>query len=553
MTRYDGNDLLQWIAHATRLFEGSVQVINELNVFPVPDGDTGTNMLLTLREVMNEADSAPSASAGETASAMARGALSGARGNSGIILSQFFKGMALGLEGKGDFGMDELAPMLENAREHAYRAIGEPVEGTLLTVMTSVAESARDSAEAGDTVEKAFDSICTAARDAVARTPSLLPVLREAGVVDAGGHGLSVILEGVRRHLNGQHDDLAEIAPPVPTGTPIDAPATAGVVSQEFLKATDEELYGYCTQFLIRGQGLDDAQIRARMNTLALSTVVVGDESMVKVHVHVQDPGPVVSYAASLGTLSQVKMENMDDQHREYASERRRASGPSVVADSDSLVGVVAVAWGAGIESVFSDLGAAKILVAGDTMNPSVQDIVEAVDGVSADNVIFLPNNRNIIPAARQAAELSDKVLSVVPSATIPEGIAAMLAFIPEKAVDDNISEMEQALPTVRTGEVCRAVRPVRLNGVAVEEGQIIGLMGRELKVAGDAPNDVLVSLLRASGLSDGDLVTLYWGEPSTKDDAESARRLTEAEFPGVEVEVVPGGQPHYHYIVCIE
>ena len=549
MTRYDGNDLLQWIAHATRLFEGSVRIINELNVFPVPDGDTGTNMFLTLREVMKEADSTRSESAGETASAMARGALAGARGNSGIILSQFFKGMALGLDGKGDFGMAELASMLESARELAYRAIGQPVEGTLLTVMTSVAESARECAEVGDTVEKAFDSICMAARDAVARTPSLLPVLHEAGVVDAGGHGLSVILEGVRRHLSGQHEDLAEIEPPAPVGVLV----SAGTVSDEFLEATDEELYGYCTQFLIRGQGLDDAQIRKRMSALALSTVVVGDESMVKVHVHAQDPGPIVSYAASLGTLSQVKMENMDDQHREYASERRRASEPQAVADSESSVEVVAVAWGAGIESLFADLGAAKILVAGDTMNPSVRDIVEAVDGVPADSVIFLPNNRNIIPAARQAAEMCDKDLRVVPSATIPEGVAAMLAFNPEKAADDNTSEMERALPTVRTGEICRAVRPVTLNGVTVKEGQIIGLMGRELKVAGDAPNDVLVSLLRDAGVSDGDLVTLYWGEPSTQDDAESARRLTEAGFPGVEVEIVPGGQPHYHYIVCIE
>ena len=550
MTHYDGNDLQQWISHATRLFEDSVRVINELNVFPVPDGDTGTNMFFTLREVVKEADSCPSSSAAVVASAMARGALTGARGNSGIILSQLFKGIAASLEGRQDFGVADLAAMLESGREYAYQAVGDPVEGTLLTVMTRVAESARTSANRGDVAQEALDSICEAARVAVAETPSMLPVLREAGVVDAGGHGLSVMLEGVRRYLAGERDRLGEIEPPTGVGVP----AGSGVVSQEFLEATDEEMYGYCTQFLIRGEGLDDTQIRDRMSELALSTVVVGDQTMVKVHVPAEDPGPIVSYATSLGTLSGVKMENMDDQHREFASDRREVESPKpAAADSESALGVVAVAWGAGLESVFTELGASNVMVAGDTMNPSVQEIVDSVESAGVDSVIFLPNNRNIIPAARQAVGICGDRLSVVPTATIPEGIAAMLAFNPEMGPENNVSEMELVLPSVRTGEVCRAVRPVDLNGVAVQEGQIIGLMGRELKAAGDRPNDVLVSLLQTAGVTEGDLVTLYWGEPSTVDDAESARRITTSEFPGVEVELVPGGQPHYHFIVSIE
>ena len=548
-TRLDGDDLRAMFSCATRLFEKNVEAINALNVFPVPDGDTGINMFLTLGDVVKEAEGAQSASAGEIASAMARGALMGARGNSGVILSQFFKGIALELGDKPDCGVPDLAAAFQSAREHAYKAVGEPVEGTLLTVISSVAKAARERSDAGDTVQEFFDAVCDAARESVALTPTMLPVLRDAGVVDAGGHGLSVILEGIRLYLRGEEGAIKQMPPPAPVGVEVGA----GTVSREFLEATEEELYGYCTQFLIQGQDLDPEAVREKMASLAHSTVVVGDDSMVKVHVHADDPGAIISYAVSLGSLSQVKMDNMDEQHREYSVARRQDSGAVPVQTSAASIAVVAVAWGQGLETVLADLGAAYVMPAGDTMNPSVQEILDAVEGVPSDTVIFLPNNPNIVAAAEQAVDLCKKRLRVVQATTIPQGIEALLAFNPEKDLDENLAEMGRTLAAVRTGEVCQAARPVVLNGVSVREGQIIGLLERELVAAGDEPTEVLVSLVRAAEVAEGDLVTLYWGQRLTQQDADAARQRLEDAVPGAEVEIVPGGQPHYHYILSIE
>ena len=471
----------------------------------------------------------------------------GARGNSGVILSQFFKGIAEALDGKADFGTEELATALSSARELSYRAVGEPVEGTILTVISSVADGARRSADAGDNLQAAFEVICAAAEETVALTPTMLPVLREAGVVDAGGHGLSVILSGMRNRINGEGPETAEIEPPEPIGVE----AHAGTVSRKFLEDTEEHLYGYCTQFLIEGRHMDVEAVRAKINSMAQSTVVVGEETMLNVHVHADDPGPIVSFAVSLGTLSNVKIENMDEQHHEYSVARRKEVAPTPVVSGP--VSIVAVAWGEGLETVFADLGAAGVLPGGDTMNPSINEILAVVDDVPSDNVIFLPNNKNIVPAARQAAEMSSKKLSVVPSTTIPQGIAAILAYNHEADLERNLTEMEGVLPSVRTGEVCRAVRPVELQGVSVEDGQIIGMLERKLVAAGDEPTEVLVSLLKEAGLFEGALVTLYSGEPLSDDEAAEALRRVGADFPGVEAELVAGGQPHYHYIISVE
>ena len=306
-SRFDGRHLREMFSAATRLFESNVDSINALNVFPVPDGDTGTNMFLTLREVTRQAEITPSDSASEVAAAMARGALLEARGNSGVILCQFLKGLAVGLGDQPSFSSRELASALASARDHAYKAVGEPVEGTMLTVITSVADAAQTSADDGATLREMFGNLSQAARDTVALTPTMLPILREAGVVDAGGQGLGVILEGASQYASGQVVEPVEIKPPEPIGVE----AGADTVSAQFLKATEEELYGYCTQFLVEGEKLDLDRIREAMTSLAQSIVVVGDEAMCKVHAHAEDPGPVISYAVSLGNVSQVKMQNM--------------------------------------------------------------------------------------------------------------------------------------------------------------------------------------------------------------------------------------------------
>lgn len=553
-TRFDGGHFRAMFAAAADLLERYVESVNALNVFPVPDGDTGTNMFLTLRDMLGEADASAGSTAGEVAAVLAKGALMGARGNSGVILSQFFKGFASELDGKRDFGAAEWADSLEWARVYSYKAVGEPVEGTILTVITRAAEAANESVRAGDGLQGLLDAVCEASKRAVELTPTMLPILREAGVVDAGGMGLYIILEGVRAYTKGEDADTTELELPGPAGV-TDAAAETGfaTVSGEFLDATDEELYGYCTQFIVSGESLDPEAVREQMAPLAGSIVVVGDRSTVKVHVHVDDPGPVLSAGASLGGLSQVKIDNIDEQHREYASARRRTEVPPAAPVDDTGVAVVAVALGEGIEDIFADLGAAKVIAGGDTMNPSVQEIVEAVEGVSARAVILLPNNANVVSVADQASEVSTKEVRVVPATTIPQGVAAILAFNSESDVEENLSAMRRMLPSVRSGEVCRAVRPASINGVVVREDQTIGLLERELVAAGDDPADVLLKLLQAANVSDGDLVTLYWGRGLTPGRADEARQRVENSIPGVEIEVVPGGQPHYDFIVSIE
>ena len=399
---------------ATELFERNIEPINALNVFPVPDGDTGTNMYLTLRDVLKGDEAARSASASEVASAVARGALMSARGNSGVILSQFFKGLAQGLEGEDEFGSAELARALQSSTELAYAAVGEPVEGTLLTVIASVAEVAKEAAAGDKPLPDLLDAICDSAVRTVALTPTMLPVLREAGVVDAGGQGLSVILQGFRLYARGEGLDSANVEAPEPVGVD----PHAGVVSETFLAAAEEEIYGYCTQFVLQGNGsLEADAVRQELSSLAHSAVVVGDQAMIRVHVHTEDPGPVVSYAVSLGTMGQVKIENMDEQRREYAAARRRQVGQV----ERQEIAVVAVAWGTGLESVFADLGS-TVLTAGDTMNPSIKEILDAVESAPADSVIILPNNKNTVPAADQAVEMSGKSLERGPHDHDPPG-----------------------------------------------------------------------------------------------------------------------------------
>ena len=529
--------------------EGNVELINALNVFPVPDGDTGTNMFLTMRDVMKETEDVQNAAAGESASAMARAALMGARGNSGVILSQFFKGIALELDGKSDFDASDLASGFVRSRAHAYSAVGQPVEGTVLTVISSVGGAAKDCAEAGGALQEMFDAVCDAARETVALTPTMLPVLRDAGVVDAGGHGMLVLLEAMRLYARGQEIEVREIPPPEPVGIA----EGAGEVSASFLEATDEEMYGYCTQFLIQGEGLSPEAVRERMTSLADSTVVVGDDTMIKVHVHAEEPEAIISIARSMGSVSQVNIDSMDEQHRQYSMARRGEASAEGTGVGASSISVVAVVSGQGLETVFADLGAAEVVPGGDTMNPSIQEILKSVDSAPSDSVIFLPNNRNIVAAAQQAIQVSRKTLKVVPSTTIPQGIAAMLAFNPKNDLADSLSAMERVLPSVRTGEVCQAVRPALLSGVTVKEGQIIGLLERELVAAGDEPNEVLMMLLLAAGVSEGDLITLYWGRPTTEEEADNARQRVVDYFPGAEVEAVGGDQPYYHYIVSIE
>ena len=515
----------------------------------MPDGDTGVNMFITLREVAKQAENIDSNLAGEVAEVMAKGALFEARGNSGVILCQFFEGIAKGLNGLRTFSSSEFASALRHASDHAYAAVSEPVEGTMLTVINNVANAAQESEDSGAGMVELFDSTWHTAVETVSMTPTMLPILKEAGVVDAGGQGIAIIFQALNMYINRGNISSRDIQV---TG-PDDASIEGGMVSTDFLKSTDDKTYGYCTQFLLNGQDLDAQLVRDTVNSMAESTVVVGDKTMLKIHAHVHDPGPIISLAVTMGTLNQIKIENMDQQHDEYSV--ARSMDEKKIEDSDVTipVAVVAIVNGDGLEKVFRDLGVTRVLIGGDTMNSSVQEILDVIENVPSDAVIILPNNRNIIAAAQKASELSDKKVFVVSSMTIPQGISAMLALNPEKTAEDNVSVMQHASELVRTGEITKAVRSAKLDGVVVQDNQIIGLLNGKLVVAGDDPTNVLVELLKLADVSEGDLVTLYYGLSINNQEVEAVSQKITNAFLGTELEVVFGGQQHYHYIVSIE
>ena len=594
----DGDDLRKAFEVATHCLERQRDGINALNVFPVPDGDTGTNMLLTMRSVNEESFQAPGSSAGAVMDAMAHGALLGARGNSGVILSQFFYGLAQGLRGKDQFNGDDLAQALMLASRAAYSSVSKPVDGTMLTVIRELSLAASRYVESRGGFSDArcvWRAALEAAKEALAKTPLQLSVLREAGVVDAGGQGIVTLLEGACCYLAGDNvDDLTlELCVPYSPGESsgdVSMIVASGqleglpAVQEEYLAAIEDELYGYCTQLLIEGQGLDVDRIRKELSAMAESTVVVGDDSLVKVHAHVHDPGPVISYAVSLGMIGQVSIDNIDQQHREFAA-IHRGQPQTLDAPSDDVsampkrvaTAVVAVVWGEGFVRLFQGLGCETVVTGGQTMNPSTQELLNAARDTGAMEVILLPNNPKIVPAARQAASIADGCvgqpsegvegsaqglkLHVVPSCTIPQGVAALLAFNPEAPLDGNLKSMEGALTMVSTIEVTRAVRPATLGGLAVEEGQYIGLVEGKLVAAADSALSALEQALSKAMTIEGshlkssrhELLTLYSGGEVQEAQATAAAEQLKESVPGVEVEVVYGGQPYYHYIASLE
>jgi DAK2 domain fusion protein YloV len=539
MSSLDAEELRRILVQGRRALEANVEAINALNVFPVPDGDTGTNMLLTMKALEAEAAKAADAPSSQLVTTMARGALMGARGNSGVILAQFFQGLARGLDGKGEFDCQALASALEEATTAAYKAVGNPVEGTMLTVIREISEATQAHGVTKTDILELWETMCKAARESVARTPLLLPVLREAGVVDAGGQGLSILLEGALKSLRGEELTGIEMtAPELDTGQ--------HVISQAFIEATEDELYGYCTQFLLQGEALDVNSMREQMGSIATSTVVIGGDTMIKVHVHTPDPGPILSYAVNLGTLSQVNIVNMDEQHQEFVSAYRREQ-------QVQPVGVLAIASGRGIMDIFLDSGASDVLSGGDTMNPSTQEILDAAEGIAAERIIVLPNNSNIVPAAKQAASLSPRPMEVIPSRTIPQGIAALLAFNPQQNFEANVTAMKESVSSVVSGGICTAQRDAELGGVKVAEGQVMGLLEGQMVLAGDDRTAVLLDLIARTKPEKGFLITLYWGADTQENETAEAAEMVRSRFQDVEVEIVFGGQPHYNYIVSIE
>ena len=531
-------DALHGILDAGALaLERNVEAVNALNVFPVPDGDTGTNMLLTIRAVQQELAKDTRESLGGAVRLMARGALMGARGNSGVILSQFLRGLSRPLEDHGEAGPELTSVAFQEGAAAAYKAVSEPVEGTLLTVVRRTAEAMRDSIQGGepDLVEL-FETALASCRKAVLQTPDQLPVLKEAGVVDAGGQGFAIMLEAALRYLQGEDAGAVHIETVQPLSQ----------VTESFLEAAESELYGYCTQLLVSGTALDPDALRAQLSALASSTVVIGDDTMVKIHVHTFDPGAILSLGTAVGTLGSVTIENIDEQHQEFQKARRQETPMAPL-------GVVAVAWGQGIEELFRSLGASHVVVGGQTMNPSCQELLDAVESLRAETALVLPNNPNIIPTAHQAAGLSSTPLRVVETRNIPQGVAAMLAYNPEMDDAANAAAMQGAAASVRAGEVVTAVRDATVDGRAVRAGEVMGTLEGDLVVSGPQRQEVLGALVQHAGPVEGSLITLYWGGDTTEAEADEAALHLQDRCPGVDVELVHGGQPYYHYLVSIE
>ncbi|MBN1286019.1 MAG: DAK2 domain-containing protein [Anaerolineae bacterium] len=545
----DGQCLKRLVAAAVSWLEHKHQQINTLNVFPVPDGDTGTNMLLTMRSAHDEIAGMSDTNVGAVAHAISHGALMGARGNSGVILSQLWRGFARVMADAECFDAGMLAVGLREACDTAYKGVIKPVEGTILTVSRAVAEAAETAAAETDDVTHVLERIVFYAGEALARTPEQLPVLKQAGVVDSGGAGLVAILEGMLLYVQGGLSE-AEIAAEA---------ARRDTHTRQVLTEEDVFSYPYDVQFIVHGEGLDVLGAREAIEVMGDCALVVGDDATIKVHVHVKDPGQPISYGAGLGLIGDVVVENMLEQSRAFFG---RSAAPALPVPEPASgvragdIAVIAVVSGSGLTKVFQSLGVADLVPGGQSMNPSTEELLTAVRGVPTDRIVLLPNNKNILLAARQAAQMAaeeDIDVRVVPTVTLPQGISALMAFQPDGDLDEVAQAMSEAKDMVTTAEITNAIRSVEIDGVAVQEGQIIGLIDGTLIEAGDDLDTLVLDLLQQMKVTDYELITLYYGNGVSSEQAQALADSLRARFAEQEVEVIHGGQPHYHYILSTE
>jgi DAK2 domain fusion protein YloV len=550
----DGQQFRELVAAGLAWLDQNHQKVNALNVFPVPDGDTGTNMLLTMRSAYGRIKDSPETHVGRMAHELSQGALMGARGNSGVILSQIWRGLAKSLKDNATFNADDLAAALKEAADTAYKGVMRPVEGTILSVIRAGALEGKDAARKSQDLRFVLERVLERCQQALARTPDQLPILKQAGVVDSGGQGLVFILEGMLRQVHGEQMAL--------TVTPTNnLPAQALAAPAEGLE------FPYDVQFILMGQNLDVLAVREAIDAMGDSTVVVGDENTIKVHVHVKDPGMPISFGISLGTISDVVVENMQMQMEEIIAPHTMQLPPplqpaQLVAGNGEAaeltiqpgqLAVVAVAPGDGLAEIFKSLGAAAIVKGGQTNNPSIEEILQAIESLPTDKVIVLPNNKNIILAAEAARELTGKEVTVIPSRTVPQGISALCAFNPDGETQPTIRLMESAARGVASGEITRATRSVTLDGIDVNEGEFIGLANGRLCSADTGLLAVLAQTLETMELDGRELLSVYYGQEISETEAKTIVAEIETLYPDIEVELLCGGQPHYLYILGAE
>ena len=509
--------------------------VNALNVFPVPDGDTGTNMALTLQAAMQGVYAYGGSHAGELAAAASQGALMGARGNSGVILSQILEGFAEAFQGKESFTRSEFALALQIASNNAYSAVVNPVEGTILTVIKETAQTGRQLARQRGKFAEFLSHILAAARRTLSLTPALLPVLKEAGVVDSGGQGLVYFLEGMLRYVKGL---------PVETAEPKNL---ADKYADEADKFAYSPNYGYDVQFLISGTNLKVRAIRQRITEMGDYPLVVGSAQLLKVHLHTLDPGQPLSYGVTQGKLLDIIVENLNEQARQFTRAQTAKT------EDASSIALICAVPSLELAQIFKSLGAVVAVSPEQTARPGAQDFLNAIQQVEAQNIFLLPNNKDSLSAAQQAASKAKKTVQVLPAATIPQGIGATLAFNPDAPFERNATQMLHSMARVQTIEITQATRSARFNGLQINRGDVIGLLNNVLTASGLNINQVAMDILAQQNVNALETVTIYYGQDASEETANALTRLMAAACAHLNIEVIYGGQPHYHYIISLE
>ena len=552
----DANMLAKMFLAGAQNIEAKKEFINELNVFPVPDGDTGTNMTLTILSAAKEVTALADVDMKNLAKAISSGSLRGARGNSGVILSQLLRGFTKSIRDEKEIDTAALAAACQRARDTAYKAVMKPKEGTILTVASGIADKAAELALETEDLEEFIPAVIEHADEVLQKTPEMLPVLKEAGVVDSGGQGLLEVIRGAYDAFLGKEIDYSTIAPAAGN-------STAVKVSVEEEK---EIKFGYCTEFIILLEKEftenDEHELKAYLSSIGDSIVCVADDEIVKIHVHTNDPGLAIQKALTYGQLSRMKIDNMREEHREklirdsekLAKEQAEAEEAKKTAEPKKPMGFIAVSIGDGMNEIFRELGADYIIEGGQTMNPSTDDMLKAIDQVNAETIFILPNNKNIILAANQAKDLvEDKEIIVIPTKTVPQGITAIINFVPDADAKSNEETMLDEIKNVKTGQVTYAVRDTHIDDKEIHQGDIMGIGDAGILSVGQDIAETTLEMLEQLVDDDSELISLYYGQDVTEEEADAFTQEVEKLYPDIDVDVHCGGQPIYYYVLAVE
>ncbi|MFJ5670817.1 DAK2 domain-containing protein [Bacillus safensis] len=551
----DGRSFAKMILAGAHHLSQNAQIVDALNVFPVPDGDTGTNMNLSMTSGAKAVEETNTDHIGKVGVALSKGLLMGARGNSGVILSQLFRGFSKHIEQKETIDAKEFALALQAGVDTAYKAVMKPIEGTILTVAKDAAKKAVAVSAAEDQIDRVLELTIEEARASLDRTPDLLPVLKEVGVVDSGGKGLLCVYEGFLASLRGE--ELPPKAASLPTLKEL-VSAEHHKSAQSHMNTEDIE-FGYCTEFMVKfeedKQSFDENAFREDLSEFGDSLLVVSDDTLAKVHIHAEQPGDVLSYAQRYGSLINMKIENMREQHSSIVNEEREQApaAPKAPDAEKQRFGVVSVAMGEGIADLFKSIGASVVIEGGQTMNPSTEDIVTAIESVHAETVFILPNNSNIVMAAKQAATVSSREVVVIPTKTVPQGMSALLSLNEAASNEDNERAMLEAINHVKSGQITFAVRDTQIDGIDIAKGDYMGLFNGKITLTAKNQFDAAKELLTKMVTEDDEIVTIIKGEDASSDELNALQAFIEETFEDVEIEVHDGKQPLYSYILAVE